>query len=267
MAVLALAAFLLVPMAESDAAYYNTSGDSVIATEAEKDYYITYENHDYDDKKDMTMSITYTAKLVDSSGTTVSSGVDPSSGDLSNGVSTALTVTAPGTAGTYRLLVTYEVSGSYTNDDGEKVEFGSELKVTDNPFSIKVIQPVKLSVTLKNDSSIDLSGYGLYFYIDGQKIEDSYTTISLEKEGTSSVTYDWIAEPSEGKHTYSVKPAEGGNMINITGLGEEYSFYIGDNSYTVWIAVLVIVVVLLALVMLWVYRKPVKNFGKPKARR
>ena len=55
--------------------------------------------------------------------------------------------------------------------------------------------------------------------------------------------------------------------MQITGLGEEYTFYIGDNSYTAWIALLVIFVIILILVLVWVYRKPVKNYGKPKSRR
>ena len=33
------------------------------------------------------------------------------------------------------------------------------------------------------------------------------------------------------------------------------------------IALLVIVIILLIIVMAWVYRKPVKNYGKPKSRR
>ena len=49
-------------------------------------------------------------------------------------------------------------------------------------------------------------------------------------------------------------------MVTISGLGEEYTFYIGDSSYTMWVALLVIVIILLALVIIWVYRKPVKNF-------
>ena len=46
-----------------------------------------------------TLSISYTAKLTNSSGTTQSSAVSPSSGDMDNGEVVTLTVTAPTTTG------------------------------------------------------------------------------------------------------------------------------------------------------------------------
>ena len=98
-------------------------------------------------------------------------------------------------------------------------------------------------------------------------MDDSYTTVNLAKEGTATVTYKWVTDSSNGKYSYSVQPADSGNLVQITGLGEEYTFYIGDNSYMAWIALLVIFVIILILVLVWVYRKPVKNYGKPKSRR
>lgn len=264
----AMAAVCLVPLAESEAVYHNVDGDSVIGTEDKADYTVSYTNHDYDSYKDMSMSVTYTAKLVDSSGSTVSSGVSPSSGDLTNGVSATVTVTAPKTTGDYKLVVEYKASVSYTNEEGESVDVPEEdLKLEPDEFRIKVVTPITLSVTLKNDSNIDLTGYGVYFFVDGDKVEDSYTTVSLAKEGTATVTYKWVTDASNGSHTYSVQPADSGNLVQITGLGDEYTFYIGDNSYTAWTALLVIMVILMILVLVWVYRKPVKNYGKPKSRR
>ena len=107
----------------------------------------------------------------------------------------------------------------------------------------------------------------MYFYVNGERIEDSYTTFDLAKEGSTTVTYDWVTDVGEGAYTFSLQPADDGNMVTISGLGEEYTFYIGDSSYTIWVALLVIVIILLALVIIWVYRKPVKNYGKPKSRR
>ena len=74
-ALVAMAAFCLAPLAESEAVYYNVDGDSVIGTENKAEYTISYSNHDYDSYADVNMSVTYSAKLVDSSGSTVSSGV------------------------------------------------------------------------------------------------------------------------------------------------------------------------------------------------
>ena len=263
----AMAACCLVPMAESEAVYYNVDGDSVIGTEDKADYTISYTNHDYDSYENVDMSVTYSAKLVDSSGSTVSSGVSPSSGDLTNGVSATVTVTAPKDTGDYKLVVSYSPSVSYTDADGETVDVPSDDLKKETEYRIKVVAPITLSVTLKNDSNIDLTGYGVYFFVDGEKVDDSYTTVNLAKEGTATVTYKWVTDASGGSHTYSVQPADSGNLVQIEGLGEEYTFYIGDNSYTAWIALLVIFVIIMILVLVWVYRKPVKNYGKPKSRR
>lgn len=266
-ALVAMAAFCLAPLAESEAVYYNVDGDSVIGTENKAEYTISYSNHDYDSYADVNMSVTYSAKLVDSSGSTVSSGVSPSSGDLTNDVSGTVTVTAPKTTGSYKLVVEYKPTVSYTDSEGKTVTVPSDDLKKETEFRIKVVTPITLSVTLKNDSNIDLTGYGVYFYVNGDKVDDSYTTVNLAKEGTATVTYKWVTDSSNGKYSYSVQPADSGNLVQITGLGEEYTFYIGDNSYTAWIALLVIFVIILILVLVWVYRKPVKNYGKPKSRR
>ncbi len=267
-ALVALAAVFAVPLAESDGdAFYDISGDNVIGTQDKEEYTISYTNHDYDDKKDMSMSVAYSAKLVDSSGSTVSSGVSPSSGDLTNGVSATVTVTAPKTAGNYELKVTYTPTITYTGDDGETVTVSTDDVKKEQSYKIKVVDPITLKVSLKNNSEIDLTGFGVYFYINGEKIEDSYTTVDLSKEGTASVSYKWVTDSGNGKYTYMVMPADSGNLVNITGLGEEQTFYLGDSSYTVWIVLLVVIIILLAFSLVWVYRKPVKNYGKPKSRR
>jgi len=266
-ALVAMAAVLLVPLSETEGVYYDISGDSVIGTEDKEEYTISYTNHDYDDREEMSMSVSYTAKLVDSDGETVSSGVSPSSGDLTNGVSATVTVTAPKTVGDYKLVVEYEPSVSYKGSDGETVEVPEDELKKEQEYRIKVVSPVTLSVTLKNDSNVDLTGYGVYFYIDGEKVEDSYTTVDLAKEGSSTVSYEWVTDSPNGEYRFSVEPADSGNLVQISGLGEEHTFYIGDNDYTMWTAILVIFLVVMLLVLVWVYRKPVKNYGKPKSRR
>lgn len=267
----AMLAICLVPLAETDAVYSNVDGKNVIGTQDKEDYEIVYTNHDYDEYQDISMSIDYDAKLVDSTGATVSSGVSPSSGTLDNGVSETLTVTAPKTAGDYRLIVTYDVEATYTDDEGETVEVPEEDLAREDTFNIKVVVPITLSVTLsigdEEENVADLSGFGVYFYINGERQTDSYTTVNLAKDGTATVTYDWVTDAGNGTYRFSVQPADEGNLVEINGLGEEHTFYIGDNSYTMWVVLLVIVIILLALIMVWVYRKPVKNYGKPKSRR
>ena len=199
---------------------------------------------------------------------TVRNGVSPSSGDLDNGTAQTLTVSAPDTAGRCTLVVEYTIEVSYTtvDENGDEVTNEETLNRTEE-FPIRVVEPITLSVTLTNNTNTDLNGYGVYFYVNDERIEDSYTTVDLDEAGTTTVTYEWITDSGNGQYEFYVLPADGGNMVDIEGLGERHTFYIGDNDYTWMIALLVIVIILLIIVMVWVYRKPVKNYGKPKSRR
>ncbi len=264
-AIAAMFAVCVVPFNEASADISDVSGDLITGVSDSADYTITYSNHDHDDKKDMSMSISYNAKLIDAFGETVSNGVSPSTGDIDNGISTTVTVKAPKTAGDYKLVVTYDVDITYTDDEGETKE--ESVSARSSTVNIEVVEPITLSVTLKNASEVGFDGFGVYFYIDGKKMDDSYTTVNMSKDGTATVTYKWVAAPSEGEHTFSVNAAESGTLVQITGLGEEQKFFIGDSSYTWFTALLVVLIVVLAIVMVWIYRKPVKNYGKPKSRR
>lgn len=266
-AVMAMLAICIMPMSDVDAVYTDVDGETVVGTDKDADYDIIYTNHDYDDRENLSMSVEYSAKLVDSRGETVSNGVSPSSGSLDNGIAKTLTVSAPKDVGTYRLVVSYEPTVTYTDEDGETVEVPEEDLQREESISIKVVAPITMKITLKNDSNTDLSGFGVYFFVNGEKIEDSYKTVDLAKDGTATISYEYIADLGNGEYRYHVEPADSGQLIKIEGLETEHTFYIGDNSYSMWTALLVIVIVLLALIMLWVYRKPVKNYGKPKSRR
>ncbi len=265
---MATAAILLVPNEDVDGdAFTNIDGDkNIIEVGKDGKFNIIYRNNDYNGYQDLSMSITYDAVLKGSDGSEQSSSsISPSSGDLDNGIAKELTVTAPKTAGTYTLEVTFEIEGTYTDDEGETQNI-DEKPIT-KTYIIKAVNPIKLSISLKNDSDIDLSGFGVYFYINGEKVEDSYQTIDLNKAGSTTVTYNWITDAGNGKYSFYVAPADGGNLIEVKGLGDEHTFYIGDNSYTTYIVLAVVLIILLIVIMVWVYRKPVKNYGKPKSRR
>ena len=265
MAFVALAAVAILPSA-ADAVdgepYTSITGDThILKVSGSGDYTILFSYAEYSELEDATIS--FTAKLVDNHGDTQSSAVSPSSGEVDNDVGKVLTVTAPSSTGSYKLEVEFTLT--YTNEDDE------EEKETYSPdsYSIKVVNPIVLTQTLKlqADSKVDPSGLGVYFYVDGEKIADSYTTFDVSSQGTATVSYNWVADPSDGKHTFKVLPASGEEVEFITGLGEEHTFYVGDSSYTAIIALAVLLVVLMIVFMIWVYRKPVKNFGKPKSRR
>lgn len=271
-AIMAVFALCLVPLQGVDADYADIDGETnVIGVGADADFQVIYTNNDYSstDYPNLSMAISYEARLVDGSGDTVSNGVSPSSGDLDNGTAQTLTVSAPDTAGRYTLVVDITVDATYTSTDEEGNETTQDLEVESRTleYPITVVEPITLSVTLSNNSDEPLQGYGVYFYVDGERIDDSFTTVDLDANGTTTIEYEWITDAGYGTHEFHVEAADGGNMVDITGLGERHTFYIGDNDYTWVIVLLVVVIVLLVLVMIWVYRKPVKNYGKPKSRR
>ena len=252
-AIMAVFALCLVPLQGVDAEYANIDGETnVVGVGEDADFQVIYTNDDYDSTEypNLSMAISYDAKLVDSSGETVSNGVSPSSGDLESGTAQTLTVSAPDTAGRYTLQVEITVDATYTStdEDGNETTEDLEIDPTTLEYDITVVEPITLSVTLSNNSSEPLQGYGVYFYVDGERIEDSFTTVDLEANGTTTIEYDWITDAGYGTHTFRVEAADGGNMVEITGLGETHTFYIGDNDYTWVIVLLVVVIILLVLV-------------------
>lgn len=267
MAVLLMAAVCLVPMVDAEettnAAFTPIEGDRVLGVSDKGTYTIMYNNPRLADMVDTDISIEYTAKLVNSNGETQSSAVSPSSGDLNNGESAEIEVTAPKTAGSYTLKVEFVCEATPADEDAEKYKDTSSTE-----YKIKVVNPITLSVTLKatGESILDPSGVGVFFFVDGEKKDDSYTTFTMSSNGTATVSYKLVADLSSGAHTFKVVSADGSEGM-IEGLGEEHTFYIGDNSYTALTALVIVVVILLIVIMVWVYRKPVKNFGKPKSRR
>ena len=268
--VMIAAASVCVLSSETDAYESGITADkNLLKTGGTGTFTAVYNNTDYDDSDkytDVSHDIEYTAKLVNSAGETQTSGVSPSSGDVGNNEHFDLTVTAPSSAGKYKLIVDFEDKGSYK-------EVGSETTHTMNSkghyeYSIKVVEPVKLSVTVdvSSDSKVDLNAYGVYFEIDGKKMDDSYTTFSSNSDGTFTASYEYVADLSDGTYKFRVVPADG-SIVTIEGLDSYHTFYIGDKSYTAYIAISIVFVILMILVLVWVLRKPVKNFGKPKSRR
>lgn len=267
MIMLAVCTACMVSFDDADA-FSNITGDgSVFETDSDFEVDVIYSNHDYDTQSGVEYDISYEAVVLDSRGNEVDVDISPDSGDLNNGVASTLTVTAPKDAGDYRLQVTITPKITYTEGE-ETVTPEIEPDVRTYPF--KAVEPIKLTVTLSSTGDIDLAGFGVYFYVDGERMDDSYQTVDLSGNGTANVSYDWIADASAGEHSFYVAPAEGNDgsvLVQVSGLGDVHTFYVGDNDYTAYIALIVVVLVLLIIVLVWVYRKPVKNYGKPKSRR
>jgi hypothetical protein len=227
-------------------------GNDYFEVSTSEDFKVKYTLSDEDSDR----TITYSAKVVDKSGETQSNAVTPSTGSLTSGVEKTLTVTAPKAAGNYKLVVDFELKKS-----------DEDIKTDSASYEFKAVNPIKLTVNLKAEEvTLNLEEFGVYFFVDGQKMEDSYTTVSLAKDGTGSVSYNWIADPARGStHTFYVEAV--GETDLIKGLGEEHTFYANDNDYSLIIALAFVILIILIVMAIWIYRKPIKNYGKPKSRR
>ena len=201
--------------------------------------------------------VEYSATLLDSTGKNTSATITSPTGSSATVPFTKdLTVTAPSKAGTYTLKVVYTET------------IGTETKEYTVNKDLKVSEPVTLTVKITNPetSSLAITDGVFYFVLDNKRIEESKTTKSIAIGDTATFTYELLGSTlSKGKHTYSLVAAD--NAYNVSGLGTEHTFYYDQgnmNAYTYLMVLLFIIVTILAV---WIYRKPVKNYGKPKARR
>lgn len=250
-AVLALALACFVPMTDmgTDGQIYH-EGTNVFEVSTSETFEIKY-TVEADPDDDTEKKLTYNAKVIDKSKNTMSGAVTSSTGTLVSGELYSITVKVPSTAGKYTLVVDYLV-------DGEK-------KATDE-FAFSAVTAKTLTVNLKaEDVTLNLDSFGVFFVIDGEKMDDSYTTVTLDRDGTGSVSYDWIADPELGQHVFKVVAAGGIDVIQ--GLDEEHTFVVGVEDYSLVIALTVLVLIVLIIWAVRTYRKPIRNFGKPKARR
>lgn len=254
-----LTAFAVVSTADVSDAVANHSvegDDTTVVTGGELDFEAMFtETEGY-----ASIEITYTAKLVNGDGDTESNKVSPSSGSMDSGSSVMLTVTAPSDAGRYFLKV--EFTEEYVDADGEE-----QTKVFEDEVAIKVIEPVKLSVTVENLGDVALDGVTVYWYVDGKIVEDSDTDLSVAAGSKETITYSYDpSHLSSGKHTFHVETASG-NYVKIDGLGVDQTFYYDQGNYDYLNYIMFAIFVIIVVVTLYVYTRPVKNYGKPKSRR
>jgi len=206
----------------------------------------------------------FTAKIVDKDDKSVGR-VSPSSQNFSSITAgddgmkrVGLELKMPAVAGDYRLIVEFQL----TNDpDSEKIT---------RAYPLKVVDPIILSVTVKNTSTVNVVGLDFQFIIDGEKMEITNKGVDLEADATSVISYKWVVDnPRGGQHTYEVTAIGQDNIgrINIEGLDKEFTFYIGQDNYSWLTAIMVVLLVILAIFAIWIIRKPIKNYGKPKGRR
>ena len=170
----------------------------------------------------------------------------------------SITVTLPSDAGDYRLKITATIG----EDSYDRYAY------------VKAVDPITLSVTIENKGTAARS-FVAYFYIEDDegnwnKLEDSKQTVSIDAKGEKAVTYDYVVKDVENT-TFCLKPSDEDASIGgvVSGLGEEnaHTFYTSANDYKLIEYLCIAILVVLAIVAIWIYRKPIKNRGKPKARR
>ena len=241
------AAFGLVVFSDDASAMsYDLSGADFAEVDTTESFKLSYNG--------MPEDAEYVAKLVDSNGNEMTSSITSGSGNLTKGDSgyeKSISVRAPKDAGNYRLVVTILIADE-------------EFTTLTAPF--KAVEAVTLSATLENKESAERA-LTIYFYINDVKVEDSKQEITVPANGTKEVTYDYVVKDLSRESTFYILADEATFGGQVEGLGEKHTFYAEQTSYT-WLEVIaVIVLVIMAIIAIWVYRKPIKNYGKPKARR
>jgi hypothetical protein len=199
-----------------------------------------------------TENISFQARLADWDGNTVGS-VSPSVGNVTVDGGTEVNITAPSSPGLYLLTV------QFTFTDGDR-----EVIVT-KTAPVRVVTPIVLSATLVNEGG-ELVELDVWFIVNGVKIEESEQQISIGAGQERNITYNWVTESlGHGVHNVSVG-AEIGILVDFLNVSPS-TFYVGQNSYSLVEALMVIIFIVLLLILVIIYRKPVKNLGKPKGRR
>jgi hypothetical protein len=203
-----------------------------------------------------TLDMSFTASLKDSGGNNQSGAVSPSTGTLANGVESELTIKAPTTPGKYTLTVVF----SETKD-------GEATVKTERTLTVNVVEPVVLTATLNNNSNQDFKDFAVYFKVGGVLKEDSRKLITVNARETTTVSYEWVTDSlPNGTYTFQVVAGDE-NIGSSTFLGGEGTFYVGHGDFGLLNILLVLILIVMLIVVAYLYRKPVKNYGKPKSRR
>ena len=238
-----------------------SDADAVVSIEASSDYCGV--NSSYSDSNLNTVTYKlygdatyfYEAKLLDSNGAE-SGKISPQTGTLSSAAvpNKTVTVTAPLVTGDYTFNVKFYQDSKTT-----------DIVVAEKNVPLKIVDPIVLTFTLKNDGESSVT-FTAYYKINGEKVDDSTQSVTVEAGSTKDVTYKYYTKDvSDTK--YSLETDDQIIKNSISGLSEEKTFYAHDADYTVITALVLVTLLILLVLMVFIYRKPVINKGKPKGRR
>ena len=251
-------AVLIEESSDVDASTSYIQGDTaVIEVNGTSSFQIMY----FETEAFSTLSINYTAVLNNSDGNVQSNAVSPSTGSLTNGVESTLVITAPAYAGKYTLLVTFKV-----------IRDGGEAENIERTQTIAVVEPIVLRATLLNNNNLDFTDFAVYFKVfdrHGNLIDEGDDVlVSVAAGSTTSVSYNLVKDSlPNGRYTFQVEAGTDNIGGQTTFDGGEGSFYVGGSNYGLFDILLFILLIVLVIAVIYFYRKPVKNYGKPKSRR
>ena len=163
-----------------------------------------------------------------------------------------INVTVPNTPGRHWLKV------NFTFDDGSE-----EVR----EWMINVVEPYVFTATLVNNGDIAVTGLPVKFILNGETVHES--NVDIAPGETKTVEYRHIEGLSSGRNSITVALDSENELVTLsTGTTSMTTvFYIDQADYSLshWIMGLTLVIMTFGLV--WVYRKPRKNYGRPKGRR
>lgn len=152
------------------------------------------------------------------------------------------------------------ISGNYALE----VKFFDDMfkPISTKKIPIKVVDPIRLKFTLKNNSNIDVN-LPVFLKIDGKKMEDSVQVVSIDANNTKDVYYRFFTK-NVNNTVYSLEISD---KDNVAVSNVEKKFYTSDNNYFIIGIIAVTVLIIILMVLLRVYQEPVRNTGKPRGRR
>lgn len=152
--------------------------------------------------------------------------VTPTSGTSSSDTLN-ITATAPTTTG--KMVVSVTLSNGHES--------------TTSKYTIRVVDPVVISATVKNSGPLSLKGVPVQFFVDDKMVNQ--TTFDIDANSTKEVTYKWTTSGlSDGEHTIRVviDPEEQFQFLSFADDSHEYTskFYVGDSGWGIINLVLVL---------------------------
>lgn len=179
------------------------------------------------------------------------SGGSSSSAYIMDG-SRVVTVTASDNPGNYVFTVKFY-------KDSTKDEFYGE-----RAMPLKVVEPVNITLTLKNNTSTEIT-FRAYLVVNGERVDEK--TITVKGNDDYEYKYEYITKDLRNDNVYKLCSDDENAKKVVHGLNEDRHFYTQQNDYMFFEVALTIIAIVIIFFIVWLARKEVKNFGKPKGRK